>query len=76
MCASRQFSTPNQQGTPKVAHKLLSVLPLQSALKLIDLREGFGVECNLLTNLLNTTDHRRVISTIEDPGDHWIGVIG
>src|ERR1700722_16781114 len=75
MCTSGLLSTCNQQGEPKVAHKLFPTLPLEPTLELIHLGEHFGIDRDLLFDLFDAADDGGVITSVEDSRDHGIGVV-
>ena len=75
MCTTSPLSTRNQQGEPKVGHKLLPTLSLEPTLELIDLGEHFGIDRDLLFDLFDPTDDGRVISPVENSRDHRVGVV-
>src|ERR1035438_1747045 len=75
MCTTGSLSTGNQQGEPRVAHKLFPALSLEPTLELIHLSEHFWIHRDLFFDFLDATNHRRVIAPIEDSRDHGIGVV-
>ena len=75
MCTSGLLSTTTAQPEPKVAHKLIPAIPLKAPLELIDLGEELSVDGELILDLLDTADNRRVVTPVEDARDHGVRVV-
>src|ERR1700722_5722340 len=75
MCTTGSLSTRNQQGEPKVLHKLFPTLSLEPTLELVDLGEHLRIDRDLFFDLLDAADDGRVISSVEDPRDHRVRVV-